>query len=131
MIAAEELGLSVDQVTAAKVDTNVSLSAFTVGSSSTFTAMGATSMRGAAAAAKALLLNMASAKLGVPVGSLSVANGVVSGGGQSVKYSELAEGKTFKSTLTAAGGTLTSPANYKVIGTRVRGSTSRASSPGS
>jgi CO/xanthine dehydrogenase Mo-binding subunit len=32
MIAAEELGLSVDQVTAAQVDTNVSLSAFTVGS---------------------------------------------------------------------------------------------------
>ncbi len=119
MIAAEELGLSVDQVTAAKVDTNVSLSAFTVGSSSTFTAMGATSMRGAAAAAKALLLNMASAKLGVPVGSLSVANGVVSGGGQSVKYSDLAAGKPFNSTLAAAGGTLTSPANYKVIGTRV------------
>ena len=119
MIAAEELGLSMDQVTAAQVDTNVSLSAFTVGSTSTSTAMGATSMRGAAAAAKALLLNMASAQLGVPVGSLSVANGVVSGGGQSVKYSDLAAGKPFNSTLAAAGGTLTSPANYKVIGTRV------------
>jgi CO/xanthine dehydrogenase Mo-binding subunit len=119
MIAAEELGLSMDQVTAAAVDTNVSLSAFTVGSTSTFTAMGATSMRGAAAAAKALLFNMASAKLGVPVASLSVSNGVVSGGGQSVKYSDLAAGKPFNSTLAAANGTLTSFSNYKVIGTRV------------
>jgi CO/xanthine dehydrogenase Mo-binding subunit len=119
MIAAEELGLSIDQVTAAPVDTNVSLSAFTVGSTSTFTAMGATSMRGAAAAARALLFNLASAKLGVPVSSLSVSNGVVSGGGQSVKYSDLAAGKPFNSTLAAAGGTLTSFSNYKVIGTRV------------
>jgi CO/xanthine dehydrogenase Mo-binding subunit len=119
MIAAEELGLSVDQVTAAHVDTNVSLSAFTVGSTSTSTAMGATSMRGAAAAARALLLNMASASLGVPVGSLSVSNGVVSGGGKTIKYSDLASGKPFNSTIAAAGGTLTSPADYKIIGTRV------------
>ena len=55
MIAAEELGLSIDQVTAAQVDTDVSLSAFTVGSTSTPTAFGAASMRGAAAAARTLL----------------------------------------------------------------------------
>ena len=53
MIAAEELGLSVEQVTAAQVDTNVSLSAITAGSTATSTAMGATSMRGAAAASAA------------------------------------------------------------------------------
>jgi len=119
MIAAEELGLGFDQVTAAQVDTNTSLSAFTVGSSSTFTAMGATSMRGAAAAARALLFNLASAQLGVPVSSLSVDKGVVSGGGKTIKYSDLAAGKPFNSTIAAAKGTLTDPANYKVIGTRV------------
>ena len=46
MIAAEELGMSMQQVGAAQIDTNVSLSAFAAGSSSTLTAMGATSMRG-------------------------------------------------------------------------------------
>ncbi|HEY4348387.1 MAG TPA: molybdopterin cofactor-binding domain-containing protein [Gaiellaceae bacterium] len=119
MIAAEELGLTMAQVNAVQVDTNVSLSAFTVGSTSTSTAMGATSMRGAAAAARTLLLNLSSAQLGVPVGSLSVSEGVVSGGGKSLKYSDLAAGKPFNSTLAAAKATLTSPNAYKVIGTRV------------
>jgi nicotinate dehydrogenase subunit B len=119
MIAAEELGMSMDQVGAAQIDTNVSLSAFAAGSSSTLTAMGATSMRGAAAAARTLLLNLASAQLGVPAASLTVSNGVVSGGGKTVKYSDLMAGKLFNSTIAAAGATLTSPANYKVIGTRV------------
>ena len=119
MIAAEELGLSMDQVTQVQVDTNVSLSAFTVGSTSTSTAMGATSMRGAAAAARALLLNMASAQLGVPAASLSVSNGVVSGGGKTVKYSDLAAGKLFNSTIAAAKASLTPASSYKLIGTRV------------
>jgi CO/xanthine dehydrogenase Mo-binding subunit len=119
MIAAEELGLSMEQVGAAQLDTNVSISAFSVASQSTLTAMGATSMRGAAAAARTLLVNMASAQLGVPAASLAVANGVVSGGGKSVKYSDLMAGKLFNSTIAAAGATLTSPSNYKLIGTRV------------
>jgi len=119
MIAAEELGLSMDQVTQVQVDTNVSLSAFTVGSTSTSTAMGATSMRGAAAAARQLLLNMASAQLGVPAASLSVSNGVVSGGGKTVKYSDLAAGKLFNSTIAAAKASLTPASSYKLIGTRV------------
>jgi nicotinate dehydrogenase subunit B len=119
MIAAEELGLSMDQVGSAQVDTNVSLSAFAAGSSSTLTAMGATSMRGAAAAARALLVDMAAAQLGVPAASLSVSNGVVSGGGASVKYSDLMAGKLFNSTVAAAKATLTSPGNYKLIGTRL------------
>src|SRR5690349_13711186 len=51
-IAAEELGLSMEQVTAVPLDTNVVISAFAVGSGSTRAAMGATNMRGAAAAAR-------------------------------------------------------------------------------
>jgi len=119
MIAAEELHLSVDQVGAAQIDTNVSLSAITVGSNSTATAMGATSMRGAAAAARTLLLEMASAQLGVPVEGLSVDRGVVSGGGKSVRYADLAAGKQFNSTVAAAKASLTSASDYKLIGTRV------------
>ncbi len=119
MIAAEELGLSMDQVTAVQVDTNVSISAITVGSSSTPTAFTSTSMRGAAAAARALLLNMASAQLGVPAASLSVSNGVVSGGGKTVSYSQLMAGKLFNSTIAAANPTFTAPAAYRLIGTPV------------
>jgi nicotinate dehydrogenase subunit B len=119
MIAAEELGLDFDQVTAAQVDTNVSISALSADSSSTSTAMTGGSMRGAAAAARTLLLNMASARLGVPVGSLSVKNGVVSGGGQTVGYGELAAGKLFNSTIAAVNPALTSSTAYRLIGTRI------------
>ena len=99
MIAAEELGIDVRPGQLAPVDTNVSLSASTVGSQATKTAFGATSLRGAAAAARTLMLNMASTQLGVPAGSLTVSNGVVSGGGKTVKYSDLMAGKLFNSTI--------------------------------
>ena len=44
---------------------------------------------------------------------------MVSGGGKTVKYSDLMAGKLFGSTIAATNATLTSPANYKLIGTRV------------
>jgi CO/xanthine dehydrogenase Mo-binding subunit len=119
MIAAEELGLSFDQVSAAQLDTNVSISGFTAGSSATYTAMGATSMRGAAAAARTALMTMAATKFGVPVGSLSVSNGVVSGGGQSVSYAELMAGKLFGTTIAAVNPTLTPSSAFRIIGTPV------------
>jgi nicotinate dehydrogenase subunit B len=119
MIAAEELGMAFDQVTLAQVDTNVSLSASTVGSQAAKTAFGSTSLRGAAAAARTLLLTMASAKLGVPVGNLSVSAGVVTGNGQTVSYSDLMAGKLFNSTIAAVNPTLTAPGAYKIIGTSV------------
>ena len=108
-----------EQVTAAQLDTNVSISAFAVGSGSTRSAMGATNMRGAAAAARTALLKLASTQLGVPVSSLSVDKGVVSGGGKTVKYSDLMAGKLFQSTIAAQNATLTDPSKFKVIGTRV------------
>jgi CO/xanthine dehydrogenase Mo-binding subunit len=118
-IAAEELGLSMEQVTAAQLDTNVSISAFAVGSGSARNAMGATNMRGAAAAARTALLELASEQLGVPVSSLKVDKGVVSGGGKTVKYGDLMAGKLFKSTIAAQSATLTDPKQFKVIGKRV------------
>jgi CO/xanthine dehydrogenase Mo-binding subunit len=118
-IAAEELGLSFDQVTAAQLDTNVSITSFAAASASTRTAMGATSMRGAAAAARTLLLSMAAAQLGIPASQLSVTNGVVSGGGKSVKYSDLVAGKTFNATIAAVNPVLTDPSAFRLIGKRV------------
>jgi CO/xanthine dehydrogenase Mo-binding subunit len=118
-IAAEELGLSIDQVTAVQLDTNVSQSAFAANSSSTRTAMGAASMRGAAAAARTVLVNMASAALGVPASALTVSDGVVSGGGKSVKYSALMAGKRFNATIAAVNPVLTDFRKYRLIGKRV------------
>ena len=48
-----------------------------------------------AAAARQALLNLASAKLGVPVASSQVDKGVVSGGGKTVTYGDLIGGKVF------------------------------------
>ncbi len=66
--------------------------------------------RAAAAQALKLMLQAASTKLGVPVGSLSASNGVISGGGQQVKYSDLYGGQNFNfdlATLTPAVTTTT------------------------
>jgi nicotinate dehydrogenase subunit B len=57
-------------------------------------------IRAAAVAARAELLKLASTKLGVAVGSLSVSKGVVSGGGKSVTYGELVGGKLLNVTMT-------------------------------
>jgi nicotinate dehydrogenase subunit B len=61
--------------------------------------------RAAAAQAMKLLLQAASTRLGVPVSALSASNGVITGGGKSVKYSDLYGGKTFNFDL----ATLTPP----------------------
>ena len=66
--------------------------------------------RAAAAQALKLMLQAASTKLGVPVGSLSASNGVISGGGQKIKYSDLYGGQNFNfdlATLTPAVTTTT------------------------
>jgi CO/xanthine dehydrogenase Mo-binding subunit len=52
-------------------------------------------IRAAGAQARGILLGMASTQLGVPVSSLTVSKGVVSGGGKTVTYGELMGGKTF------------------------------------
>ena len=56
-------------------------------------------MRAAAAYARQALLGLASTQLGVPIASLSVASGVVSGGGKTIKYSDLVGGKLFNSSI--------------------------------
>src|SRR5262249_22605401 len=119
MIAAEELGLSMEQVTAVQLDTNVVVSAFAADSSSTRAAMAATSLRGAAAAARTVLVNMAAAHLGVPASALKIENGVASAGGRSVAYGALMAGKTFDATIAAVDPVLTDPSRYRLIGKRV------------
>ncbi len=62
-------------------------------------------IRAAAVAARGVLLNLASAQLGVPAASLNVSGGVVSGGGKTVSYGQLLGGKLFNTTITGATAT--------------------------
>jgi len=68
--------------------------------------------RAAAAQAMKLLLQAASTKLGVPVGSLSASNGVISGGGQQVKYGDLYGGQNFNFDLATLTPTVTTTTGY-------------------
>jgi CO/xanthine dehydrogenase Mo-binding subunit len=146
MIVAEELSVSVAQVRVERWDSGgpnpVPSQGPTVGSNGI--EVGARPMRAAAAAAASALLNLASTKLGVPAVSLTVKDGVVSGGGRSTSYGELIGGRLFNirmpstfvtanNTISASnlagnlaaggldpGATGTKPvARYTVVGTRV------------
>ena len=126
-IAAEELNLPFSSVTSPlQEDTGGDHPAQnqgpTVGSGSI--SGGGPQLRSAAAYAFQALLGMASAKLGVPVTSLTAANGVISGGSGSVKYSDLVAGKLFNVTTPVVTlGAGVAPAKpidqYTVVGTRI------------
>jgi CO/xanthine dehydrogenase Mo-binding subunit len=76
-------------------------------------------VRQAAATARQHLLGLASAKLGVPVASLSVKDGVVTGNGTSVTYGQLIGGQKFNLKISPTAP-LKTPAQFKVIGTPQR-----------
>ncbi|HEY6032362.1 MAG TPA: molybdopterin cofactor-binding domain-containing protein [Gaiellaceae bacterium] len=117
MIAAEELDMDLSQFHIVRHDTNVTpQQGATVGSASI--RRGGVQVRQAAAAARATLLGLASAKLGVPGSALSVSKGVVSGGGKSATYGELIGGHLFNVKMTGKEQ-VKKPADYKVVGTRV------------
>jgi CO/xanthine dehydrogenase Mo-binding subunit len=102
MIAAEELDLSMAQMKFAPHDTNTTANqGSTVGSQGIQS--GGRQVRAAAAAARGKLLDLAATELRVAKSSLSVSNGVVSGGGRSVTYGALLGGKLFNTRI--PGGT--------------------------
>jgi CO/xanthine dehydrogenase Mo-binding subunit len=132
MIAAEELDLSMAQMRFAPHDTNVTANqGATVGSQGIQS--GGPQVRAASAAARSKLLDLAATNLGVAKASLSVSNGVVSGGGRSVTYGALLGGKLFNHQIPGGtqsganpqlqGGVLASGApgtkpisSYKIVG---------------
>ena len=77
-----------------------------------------TEIRRAAATARQHLLTLASARLGVPVASLTVKDGVVSGTGtsQTVTYGQLIGGQKFNLTISPTAPQKT-PSQFKVMGT--------------
>jgi CO/xanthine dehydrogenase Mo-binding subunit len=114
MIAAEELDVAMNQMRWAQHDTNVTpVQGGTWGSSGI--QAGGPQVRAAAAAAKDALLNLAATNLSVAKGSLSVSNGVVSGGGKSVTYGALLGGKLFN--VRIPGATPTTPGSLTELNT--------------
>jgi CO/xanthine dehydrogenase Mo-binding subunit len=101
MIAAEELDMDIGQMIFVRHDTNVTPNTGgTFGSSSIASA--GPRIRSAAATAKQALLGLAATQLGVPVSSLTVSKGVVSGGGRSVTYGQLLGDKVFNVRMASA-----------------------------
>ena len=131
MIAAEELSMDFGQMKMITHDTNVTPNqGASVGSQGIQT--GGKQTRAAAATAYTALLNMASANLGVPVSSLTVKSGVVSGGGKTVTYGQLIGDKLFNTAIPnmSTPGNVTTPvqavagapgtkpvSSYTVVGT--------------
>ena len=116
-IAAEELGVAMSRVRVVMGTTGeVPDQGATVGSQTL--QRGGPQVRRAAAAARAFLLDLAAARLGVPAARLTVRDGVVSAGGASVSYADLVGGRRFAH---AIGGDVVPrpPSAYTVVGTAV------------
>ncbi|HEY7268907.1 MAG TPA: molybdopterin cofactor-binding domain-containing protein, partial [Dehalococcoidia bacterium] len=122
IIAAEELDMEMSQLRTIDPDTNVTQST-SVGSSNSIRVWGPR-VRASAAYAKQALLGLAASSLGVPVSSLSVKSGVVSGGGKTVTYGQLIGDRLFnvsmaRPTLQAGEGPAKPVSEYKLVGTTV------------
>src|SRR5581483_11518359 len=90
---AEELGAPIDKIKVVMGDTDLCpWDAGTWGSLST--RFFGPAVRAASAEARAVMMNLASQKLGVPKEKLTVSNGVVSDGSKKITYGELAKGKS-------------------------------------
>lgn len=72
-------------------------------------------MRKAAAYTREAVLELAAQRFGVPRSAVSVADGVISGGGKSARYGEIVAGQDLKLTIPVAGQ-LTSPFGLMVTG---------------
>jgi CO/xanthine dehydrogenase Mo-binding subunit len=137
-IAGEELDMGIAQLRFVGPDTNLTPQARSTTSSSAIRSMGP-AVRAAAAHARQALLGLAATQLGIPASSLTVSDGVVSGGCKSVSYGALVGDKLLNvnmpasysmttatwSTNLATGGLQNGapgtkpPSQYKLVGTRV------------
>jgi nicotinate dehydrogenase subunit B len=119
-IAGEELDLDMNQLSAVRLDTNVTPDQGATSSSSSIE-RGGPQVRAAAAEARLVLLQRASARLGVQIGSLVVRKGVVSIDGEpsrSVSYGELLGDKPFHVKFTGTAPRKQA-SRYTLVGTRV------------
>ena len=113
-IAAEELGIALERIRMVAADTSVSPDEGVTSGSLSIEDSGA-ALRGACAQARALLLERAAARLGVPAGDLRVKDGVVRTAGLSTSFWECADGALFDCEIDETAA-LTSPRDYRVVG---------------
>jgi nicotinate dehydrogenase subunit B len=116
-IAAEELDVPFSAMKVVTPDTLRTPDQF-VSSGSRAISQHGPPIRQAAAETRQYLVNLASTKLGVPAATLSVTDGVVSGGGKSISYGELIGGQLFNAQITGKA-TAKTPDKYKIVGTSV------------
>jgi nicotinate dehydrogenase subunit B len=117
-MAAEELAVPLDSISMVMGDTDLCpWDAGTWGSQST--RVFGPAVRAAAAEARAVLMKLASEKLGTPAAQLVVSNGVVSNGSKKVTYGELAKGKEI-ARLVGEKAALRSVKEFNVIGKPTR-----------
>lgn len=128
-VAAEELDMRVEAISTVQLDTNITPNQGGTYSSSAIH-RGAPQVRMAAAEARMALLDMAARRLGVPVTALSVSNGMVSGGGQSVSYGDLVAGRRLDIPF-SGNAPLKDPGRYRIVGRSVPRKDMRAKADGS
>jgi nicotinate dehydrogenase subunit B len=121
-IVADQLSVAMDQLTIVEPDTITTVDqGFTAGSQ-TLKTQWAAGVRQAAAAARAKLLELASAALGVPVSGLQVADGLVSvqaDPSRGLSYGQLIGGRKFELTINARVKPVP-PSRRKLVGTSVK-----------
>ena len=118
-MAAEELDVAFSAVTVVEGDTALTPDQGTTWGSLTIQ-LGGVQIRNAAALARSALLDEAAKRLGVAKESLTVADGVVSGGGKSVRYGELIGDKRFTLKVDHAKPPKTKdPKDYRIVGKSV------------
>ncbi len=113
-IAAEELGIALERIRMVAADTSVSPDEGVTSGSLSIQDSGA-ALRGACAQARALLLERAAARLGVPARDLQVKDGVVRTAGLSTSFWECADDALFDCEIDGTAA-LTSPRDYRVVG---------------
>ena len=119
-IAGEELDLDMSQLSAVRLDTNVTPDQGATSSSSSIE-RGGPQVRAAAAEARRALVLRASARLGVQTGSLVVVKGIVCIDGEpnrAVSYGELVGDKPFNIKFTGTAPRKQA-SQYRLVGTRV------------
>ena len=119
-IAAEELDVSLNQISMAPMDTNTHPNTGSTTGSTTIQQTGPV-LRSAAAEARTALVRMAAMRLGVQPGSIVVVNGIASSSGRpdhKISYGELIGDKTFNLKFTGVAEPKRM-AHYKLVGKRV------------
>jgi CO/xanthine dehydrogenase Mo-binding subunit len=112
-VAAEELNLSMAQISTVGQDTHVTPNQGGTYSSSAMR-VGGPQVQRAAAEARQALLALAATRLRVPVANLQITNGIISSGNASVSYGELIGDRLFNQPFTGTAP-VKDPASYTLV----------------